>query len=531
MPLALAAALISAVYAGGGALAQSQTQNPSPLSPAQVGPASAFSATIKLACGDLKKSSCALVLPHIAEYSAKQGLALDPVATSGSVESAQSDVCSGTAQAAIGMADGFDSVRKSAACAGSFELMGHPLFPYFGYLIVSNSVPVTTLDNLVNNLGVGQVLTVSDGSAGTGGQVTFANILASNPSYQHAIVTTSLDREASLDAIQNQAQHAYFVMDGPGSPAIQAIANATDAHGNPLYKFLSINPGPAFYVLKDADGRPLYHEVTINAGFMGFGNTTTASTDAVMIVNHAWAHDPANAHEVGVLGVAADKADAAIRAATNTPSDWNGDSTALGTVNYVVLAQSAPTSQQLIAQLKPATAAPSAAPTPAPAAPAVVATTVVPAAPATTPAVATATPPVSLAAVPAPAVPAPAVPAPVLASTNLDIDFALGSAELLPDDQAALDGLGEALSSAQLAGYNFKIVGHTDTIGDPAANQALSLQRAAAVKAYLETKYGVADARLQVEGVGENDLLVDTPAQTANQSNRRVEIITTGSSS
>ncbi len=87
------------------------------------------------------------------------------------------------------------------------------------------------------------------------------------------------------------------------------------------------------------------------------------------------------------------------------------------------------------------------------------------------------------------------------------------------------------MSSAQLAGYNFKIVGHTDTFGDPATNQALSLQRAAAVKAYLDAKYGVADARLQVEGVGENDLLVDTPAQTANQSNRRVEIITTGSSS
>ncbi len=103
-----------------------------------------------------------------------------------------------------------------------------------------------------------------------------------------------------------------------------------------------------------------------------------------MIVNHAWAHDPANAHEVGVLGVAADKAGAAIRVATNTPSDWTGDSTALGTVNYVVLAQSAPTSQQLIAQLKPAT-------------------------PATTPAVATATPPVTLAAVAAPAVPAPAL--------------------------------------------------------------------------------------------------------------------------
>lgn len=96
----------------------------------------------------------------------------------------------------------------------------------------------------------------------------------------------------------------------------------------------------------------------------------------------------------------------------------------------------------------------------------------------------------------------------------------------MPDDIAALDGLGQALSSAQLAGYHFKIIGHTDTVGDPAVNQALSLRRAAAVKAYLETKYGISDARLEIAGVGENDLLVNTPPDTPNQSNRRVEIVT-----
>jgi outer membrane protein OmpA-like peptidoglycan-associated protein len=511
--LTLAAGVISAACAAMGAFAQSQAAAP---------PAPKPSAAINVACGDPNKSSCALVLPQIAAYSARQGLVLAPVATLGSVQSAADDVCPGKAQAAIGMADGFDAVRKSAPCATSFDVIGHPLFPYFGYLIVSNAVPVSTLDNLVNNLGVGQMLTVSDGKPGTGGQVTFANILASNPAYQHLIVTTGLDQDAALDDVQNIALHAYFVMDGPGSPVIQAIANATDAHGNPLYKFLSIDPGPGYYGLKDAAGDPLYHEVTINAGFMGFGSTTTVSTDAVVIVNHAWAQDPANAQALSVLQLAANQADADIRTATKTPASWNGDST--GASDYVVLAQSAPTSQQLIAQLKPAAAppappaTPAAAPAPAPVPAAVAALPVNLANPAS---------PAAPATMPAPAVAAP----PVLASTNLDIDFASGSAALLPDDIAALDGLGQALSSAQLSGYNFKIIGHTDTVGDPSFNKALSLQRAASVKAYLEAKYGIADARLQVAGLGESDLLVATPPNTPNQSNRRVEIVTTGSSS
>lgn len=121
--------------------------------------------------------------------------------------------------------------------------------------------------------------------------------------------------------------------------------------------------------------------------------------------------------------------------------------------------------------------------------------------------------------------PATATAAP---STNLDIEFATGSAALTPQATAELDQLGKALTSAQLASFNFKIVGHTDTVGDPATNQSLSDQRAQAVKNYLESKYGIADARLQATGVGENDLLVSTPPQTPDIRNRRVQVINLG---
>jgi outer membrane protein OmpA-like peptidoglycan-associated protein len=128
-----------------------------------------------------------------------------------------------------------------------------------------------------------------------------------------------------------------------------------------------------------------------------------------------------------------------------------------------------------------------------------------------------------------PATPAVVTTAPAAApSTNLNIDFGNGSATLTPDAEAALDQLGKALTSADLAAYNFKIVGHTDTVGDAATNQSLSEQRAEAVKSYLESKFGVADTRLQAQGVGEADLLEQTPVNTPDAHNRRVEIINLG---
>jgi len=133
--------------------------------------------------------------------------------------------------------------------------------------------------------------------------------------------------------------------------------------------------------------------------------------------------------------------------------------------------------------------------------------------------------PVTYAPPPASAAPVPDMAAP---SANLSVDFASGSAGLTPSAMATLDVLGKALTSTQLASYNFKIAGHTDTVGDPAANQTLSEQRAAAVKSYLEAKFGISDSRLQAVGLGESDPVVPTPPNTPSQANRRVQIINLG---
>jgi outer membrane protein OmpA-like peptidoglycan-associated protein len=113
-------------------------------------------------------------------------------------------------------------------------------------------------------------------------------------------------------------------------------------------------------------------------------------------------------------------------------------------------------------------------------------------------------------------------------NANLAVDFETGSANLTPQAMATLDQLGKALTSPQLAAYNFKIAGHTDTVGDASTNQSLSASRAQAVKSYLETKFGISDSRLQAIGLGESDLLDPTPPQTPDQHNRRVQIINLG---
>lgn len=113
-------------------------------------------------------------------------------------------------------------------------------------------------------------------------------------------------------------------------------------------------------------------------------------------------------------------------------------------------------------------------------------------------------------------------------SVNLTVQFHTGSADLSPAATHTLDELGRALSSPTLAGYHFRIEGHTDTVGSPEKNKMLSQERAEKVVDYLATKYGVDKSRLEAVGMGEEGLLVPTPANTAEPRNRRVTVVNVG---
>ena len=68
------------------------------------------------------------------------------------------------------------------------------------------------------------------------------------------------------------------------------------------------------------------------------------------------------------------------------------------------------------------------------------------------------------------------------------------------------------------------VTGYTDTDGNPAYNQQLSIRRADAVKAAL-MQNGVVPQAITVSGVGETGLLIPTADQTKNEKNRRVQIV------
>jgi len=67
------------------------------------------------------------------------------------------------------------------------------------------------------------------------------------------------------------------------------------------------------------------------------------------------------------------------------------------------------------------------------------------------------------------------------------------------------------------------IVGHTDTTGPSARNEALSIKRAEKVKKHLIER-GITAANIEVSGMGERNLLVETPDNKKEPKNRRVEI-------
>jgi outer membrane protein OmpA-like peptidoglycan-associated protein len=116
--------------------------------------------------------------------------------------------------------------------------------------------------------------------------------------------------------------------------------------------------------------------------------------------------------------------------------------------------------------------------------------------------------------------PAALVHAPASRLSNLLITFKLGSADLDGRGKENADHFAAALKDPSVAGSRFEISGHTDATGATARNQALSNDRAAAVRSYLISQ-GVDGGRLEAKGYGSNDLA--DPSHPDSGANRRVE--------
>lgn len=104
-----------------------------------------------------------------------------------------------------------------------------------------------------------------------------------------------------------------------------------------------------------------------------------------------------------------------------------------------------------------------------------------------------------------------------------ELAFETDSDKLKGTDWPVLSALADALKKEPE--LKIKVAGHTDSTGDAAHNQDLSLRRAEAVKKTLVEKYGVDPVRVTTKGWGAEQPLVDNATDEGRAINRRVEIL------
>jgi outer membrane protein OmpA-like peptidoglycan-associated protein len=114
---------------------------------------------------------------------------------------------------------------------------------------------------------------------------------------------------------------------------------------------------------------------------------------------------------------------------------------------------------------------------------------------------------------------------PGLSTIAVTVQFAFDSAEILPQAVPNLQSLGKALASPQLAPYQIRIEGHTDSTGPTAYNQGLSQRRANSVKQYLVQHFDISADRLFTEGRGEDEPIDTNATRAGRAKNRRAEFV------
>ena len=104
----------------------------------------------------------------------------------------------------------------------------------------------------------------------------------------------------------------------------------------------------------------------------------------------------------------------------------------------------------------------------------------------------------------------------------LYLNFDTNSANLQASSASQLDQIAAMLKGA--ATLNVEVAGHTDNVGDAAANQKLSEARAAAVAKALSDR-GIAATRLSAKGYGATQPVADNRSEDGRAKNRRVELV------
>lgn len=101
------------------------------------------------------------------------------------------------------------------------------------------------------------------------------------------------------------------------------------------------------------------------------------------------------------------------------------------------------------------------------------------------------------------------------------LNFQTGSTQVTPDSVDTVNDLAQVLKA--YPNSQVQLVGHTDNTGSPEANQALSLDRANAVKGMLVDK-GVGADRIATAGFGQDRPVASNDNEDGRARNRRLEL-------
>jgi outer membrane protein OmpA-like peptidoglycan-associated protein len=108
-----------------------------------------------------------------------------------------------------------------------------------------------------------------------------------------------------------------------------------------------------------------------------------------------------------------------------------------------------------------------------------------------------------------------------VAVNNIFLDT--GSANIRAESTPVLTKIGTMMQ--QYTDLNLLIEGHTDDDGGFDMNMKLSSDRAAAVKEYLISNFGIVEDRLRAMGLGPTRAVAPNDSPEGRQQNRRVELV------
>ncbi|HTV33888.1 MAG TPA: TAXI family TRAP transporter solute-binding subunit [Methylocella sp.] len=275
---------------------------------------------VEVACGKLDKENCAIVVPEINSKTVSQGVRLKPLESKGSVESLNG-LCDGDVVVAVVQADVLVERVNKPDCTGNVVMLGAPLYPYEGFMVVRSETREGKFSDMVENVKAGNVLRVAAGGSGSGGELTLRTILANTPEWKQVIDIQPDGSATALNKLRDRQLDAFFVMDGPQSPLLQEVRETVDPKTKQrIFKFVDIRPTGKLLELSLA-GRGLYATATLESGW--FSSIKSISTPAIIAIqNDFYSKHPALAAKVRQ---AAEDASAAIAAKAGARPDWRQD--------------------------------------------------------------------------------------------------------------------------------------------------------------------------------------------------------------